>query len=378
MSSIFYLAHDLDDAAVWRRVAMLRRGGAAVDVAGFRRGRGPLPEPARVLGRTENARLGRRVVAVAGATLRRIALRRDYDAVVARNLEMLVLGALAVRRQPAARLVYEVLDVHRAMLRTGLAGRSLRAIERRLLRRTKLLLVSSPAFVSHHLARYGPDTPPVLLVENAVPTAPRLPETRATHGPPGGTRPLTIGWFGILRCAVSLALLDALTRAAPGRYRIVLAGRPALDALPDFHDVVGANEDLRYDGPYAYPDDLPRLYDQVNLAWLVDRYDAGENSDWLLPNRLYESGACGVPPICLAGTEAARRAEALGIGLTLAAPTTAAAADALGTIDAARIATMQAAQAAVPAETFVVDDATCRALVAAVTGPPPTSAEGGR
>lgn len=175
-----------------------------------------------------------------------------------------------------------------------------------------------------------------------------------------------------------LALLDALTRATPNRYRVVLAGRPALDVLPGFHAVVAANPDLRFDGAYAYPSDLPRLYGGVHLAWLVDRYDAGENSDWLLPNRLYESGACGVPPICLAGTEVARRAGELGIGLTLASPTASAAADLLEQVDAARLVKLRSAQAAVPEATFVVDDATCRALVDAVTGSTPPPGEGAR
>ena len=353
---------------------MLQRGGARVDVTGFRRGRGPLPETARVLGRTHDARLGRRAVAVAVAALQRIAAHGDYDAVVARNLEMLVLGALTVRRQVAGQLVYEMLDVHRAMLRTDPLGQALRAVERRLLRRTGLVVVSSPAFVSRHLACYGADTPRVLLVENAVQTATPLTAAHPSDGPPADARPLTIGWFGILRCAVSLTLLDALTRATPGRYRVVLAGRPALDVLPGFHAVVAANPDLEFDGPYAYPTDLPRLYGRVHLGWLVDRYDAGKNSDWLLPNRLYESGACGIPPICLAGTEVARRAGELGIGLTLASPTAAATADLLAPVDAARLVTLRSAQAAVPKATFVVDDATCRALVGAVTEfvPPPT------
>ncbi|MES2146149.1 MAG: glycosyl transferase family 1, partial [Pseudomonadota bacterium] len=56
MVSILYLAHDLDDSAIWRRVVMLKNGGAEVTPAGFRRGTGPLPGPALVLGATGNGR----------------------------------------------------------------------------------------------------------------------------------------------------------------------------------------------------------------------------------------------------------------------------------------------------------------------------------
>ena len=64
---VTYLAHDLDDPSCWRRVEMLRRGGATVRIAGFRRGEGALPGPATVLGHTANGRLLQRVRAILAA-----------------------------------------------------------------------------------------------------------------------------------------------------------------------------------------------------------------------------------------------------------------------------------------------------------------------
>ncbi|MGB3555886.1 MAG: glycosyl transferase [Jannaschia sp.] len=368
MPHILYLAHDLDDAAIWRRVAMLRLGGASVEIAGFRRGGAPLPEPARVLGRTANARMGRRIASVAKAWIARAAAGGACDAIIARNLEMLALAVPAARRRgrdgAAPRVVYEVLDVHRLMLRGDLVGRALRAMERRLCRSVDLLLVSSPAFLSRHFERYYPSPPPALLVENKV-----MAETEAPAPgmrPAGG--PVTIGWFGILRCPFSLSCLDRVTRATPGRYRVILRGRPAYDSLPDFDAVVKANDDLAFGGAYRYPDDLSEIYGAVDLAWLVDRYDAGENSDWLLPNRLYESGRSRVPPICLAGTEVARKAAALGIGVELEAPSVAAAREALDGMDPARLARLRGAMGSVPGAAFSTDAAECRALVEAIVG----------
>ena len=64
---VLYLAHDLDDAAIWRRVRMLESAGARVEVAGFRRGAVPLPARAVVLGKTKDARLLQRVLTVGTA-----------------------------------------------------------------------------------------------------------------------------------------------------------------------------------------------------------------------------------------------------------------------------------------------------------------------
>ncbi len=355
---------------------MLERGGAVVTIAGFRRGEGPLPGAARVLGRTRNARMTQRALSVLRARLgRRLPDGREFDAIIARNLETLVLGVAIARRARrggghAPRLVYEVLDIHRLMLRDDGLGAGLRALERRLCRAVDLVLVSSPAFVTHHFDRYRQTNAPFLLVENKVMSAPdNMPP------PPGPRGSLAIGWFGILRCRFSLACLDAVTRAAPGRYRVVMRGRPAYDALPDFEAIVADNPDLHFDGPYAYPDDLAHIYAGVDLAWLVDRYDEGANSDWLLPNRLYESGLNNVPPICPAGTEVARRAEQLGIGLRMEDASAAAATAMLEQVDDTRLAQLRAAQADVVPDVWRTGPEECRDLVAAIVSDLPESEE---
>lgn len=371
---ILYIAHNLDDPAIWRRVAMLRRGGAGVTIAGFRRGDDPLPGAALVLGRTRNARMAQRALSVLRARLGgHLPDGSKFDAIIARNLETLVLAVAITKRAERGggrvpRLVYEVLDIHRLMLRDDRVGATLRASERRLCRAVDLVIVSSPAFVTHHFDKYHQTRAPVLLVENKVMPAsddveaePRPPETRAAGGP------LVIGWFGILRCAFSLTCLDAVTRGAPGRYRIIMRGQPAYDELPDFDATVAANPDLHFAGPYSYPDDLAAIYHEVDLAWLVDRYDEGANSDWLLPNRLYESGLNGVPPICLAGTEVARRADQLGIGLRMEAASVAAATAMLEQVDTAQLAQFRKAQAGIATCVWRTDADECRDLVAAIT-----------
>ena len=329
MVSILYLAHDLDDSAIWRRVAMLQAGGAEVTLAGFRRGTAPLPGPALVLGVTSNGRMGQRMQAVvlavvaAGKTLG--CLPRP-DVILARNLEMLAVAGRARRlwSGPQPQLVYEVLDIHRMMLGQGLRAKAMRRTERALARDVGVLLTSSPGFVREYFApnRQLSSRTRIHLVENKVNEFGPRHDTRLRASE---DRPIpTIGWFGILRCAASLAVLDEVTRAAPGRYKVVLAGRPALDVLPDFHAVVAANQDINFIGPYRNPVDLPELYSKVDFAWLVDRYEAGQNSDWLLPNRLYEGCAFGAVPLALAGTEVARKLAELDIGVTLtdlAAPT---------------------------------------------------------
>src|SRR6185503_18737285 len=96
---------------------------------------------------------------------------RDADILLARNLEMLAIASAARRKHaPNATLVYECLDVHRLMLSNSVSGRVLRFLERSLMRKARLLIVSSPAFISQYFApKQGVGTSwdqPVTIVEN--------------------------------------------------------------------------------------------------------------------------------------------------------------------------------------------------------------------
>ena len=376
---VTYLAHDLDDPSCWRRVEMLRRGGATVRIAGFRRGAGPLPEPATVLGVTANGRMLQRVRAILAAAPRiarlvpaPAAAGAAPETILARNLEMLALGAALLRHRRrqgrAARLVYELLDIHGLMLGQGAVHRSLRRIEAALMRQTGLVVLSSPAFASRYLQAYGQPATPTLLVENKPFAVPAMPHDAAPATGEGEARPLVIGWFGMLRCAWSLHTLDALTRSQPGRFRVVLRGRPALDVIPDFHAVIAANPDLSFGGAYRWPDDLPAIYGEIDLAWLIDRYQAGANSDWLLPNRLYEGCLNGAVPVVLEGTEVARRADAWGCGVVVPQAGEGAVATVLDRIGPADLARLRAAVATIPREALQMDDAECRRLTRAICG----------
>lgn len=228
---IAYFVHDLADAAVHRRVRMMRCF-ADVILLGFRRSDHPVPPFEGLetieLGRTIDARLGHRAIAVlrAAASSRRWQGKLTGSTIfVARQLEMLTLAALTRQRiAPDAPLVFECLDIHRLMLTRQPIGVALRMLERQLLRSCSMLIVSTPAFVANHFARYRPVLPPHLLLENKVlaedmPSATledivRLRTTGAAPGPPW-----RIGWFGVIRCRRSLQLLANLVRRLPGRSR---------------------------------------------------------------------------------------------------------------------------------------------------------------
>ncbi|MEM6974024.1 MAG: glycosyltransferase [Pseudomonadota bacterium] len=390
---IGYLVHDLGDPAVARRLRMVQAGGATAVLAGFTRGgEPPVGSAPLVLGRTNDARLVARALSVADVALRRLdslaGAFEGVDAILARNLEMLVIGAALARRlTPRPRLIYECLDIHRLLVAPGPTGQALRALEAGLLARTDLVITSSPAFVSAHFDRLS-RPPPVLLVENKVlpETAPLptacVPSVPDQEGPSGSAEvadrgaprrsaaggPWRIGWFGALRCARSLDILINAAARLDGRLEVILRGRPSTAAIPDFHARVAAAPHVTFEGPYRNPDDLAAIYAAVDFAWAIDFYEAGQNSAWLLPNRLYESGLHGALPMAVNGTETAAFLARHGIGITLDEPLSQTLIGCLDALDTVAYARLAEAHASLPVETWRTDLSECEDLVASVLG----------
>ncbi len=370
---IAYFVHDLNDPAVHRRVRMLQAGGATVELLGFCRG----PVPARVegcspvlLARTHDARLLQRAAVTALAACRLRRLRNAVagaDAVVARQLEMLVIAGRARRRHaPRATLTYECLDIHRLMVGSGAIGRVMRAIEGTLLRTCDLLVVSSEGFVREYFARRYRSLPRVLLCENKVLSQ----ETAGTRGAPRAAgAPWRIGWFGNIRCRRSLVVLAGLTRRFPGRVEVVIRGRPAPTAIPDFQEIVATHPGVTFSGPYDRRMDLESIYADVHFAWTMDFFESGANSDWLLPNRLYEGGFFGAVALAFAPVETGRWLRSRGAGVLVEEPLDRNLADYFGGLDADGYRSSSAAVERIPLSALVDGKPECEALVETL-GPP--------
>lgn len=364
---IAYLVQDLTDPAVERRRTMFRAGGAAVSSAGFHRR--PLPPGGADivgLGQTFDADFRQRILSVARWALKPRRLRglvSNSNVVVARNLEMLLLARLALLGRPAVPLVYECLDIHRLMLGRGVVSITLRALEGWLLRRVSRVIVSSPAFERNYFRVHFPHGPAILLVENrmlALEGPPEAPPRRRD-----GSAPWVIGWFGMIRCRRSLSILSSVARQSNGAVEVVIRGRPSPDVFEDLTIEVADMPGVRFEGPYS-AQDLASLYSEVDFVWALDFFEAGLNSSWLLPNRLYEGGAFDRPIIAQAGVETANWLTARRAGVILTEPAADLQALFAGMTEG-RYAELVRAARAVPRSDLVCDRNACVALVEQVS-----------
>jgi len=328
--TVAFFGHDWTESTVVKRVKAFQAHGTRV--IGFMFRRAQRTEPAGAA--WENVDLGTTVdrhyllrLAKLGAGLLKIlrhrAALRQAQVYYARNIDMLLLAvmsrALVGSRAP---VVYEVLDVQRVLVGTGLAGRAFRAAERFLMARAALLVVSSPAFMSEYFVPYQSYSGRWRLIENKVSAAQAAPAASEASRSKAPGPPWAIGWFGTLRCARSLEILRRIADAGQGKVIVHIRGLPSQEDLTvdQIEAACAGRSNMLYGGPYRSAQDLAAIYGPVHVAWCIDYLDAGGNSDWLLPNRVYEGGLMGCLALARRGTATADMVDRLGLGWSFEEP----------------------------------------------------------
>ena len=328
MTQIAFFGHNASDAAIRRRVQSFQDDG--ISVTGFTMRRGEVQDIAWEnidLGETRDGAFIARIRSVFSGA--RIAARQKdvlarADVIYARNLDMLACAFLAKRwSKLGTPVIYECLDVHRLLSGGGMIGKMMRWLEGALLKRTIGLVVSSPGFLKHHFERYYPDAYRAIIAENRLAAGADYGPRPTISEPVDAERndkPLRIGWVGILRCQRSLDLLCAVADELGGSVEIRLHGLPARNEIPVFEPVIDARANMRYYGRYTSPEDLAEIYGGLDVVWAGDFMEAGYNSVWLLPNRIYEGGYYATPAIAPEGTETANWIDQHASGRSVAEP----------------------------------------------------------
>jgi succinoglycan biosynthesis protein ExoL len=280
---------------------------------------------------------------------------------------MRLLRGISKRYAPEAKLVYECLDIHRMLLAERPDGVLLRALESKLWRQVDLLITSSPAFVRNYFTPRG-FAAPIRLVENKVLD---LDEDylRTVAPKRRSNPPWRIGWFGMIRCRKSLEILSSVARELGGAVEVVIRGRPSRTVFPDFDEAIAREPHVKYLGPYRNPADLGEIYGDVHFVWAVDYYESGQNSAWLLPNRIYEGTFYGAVPIGLAKVETGAWLKEHAVGVVANEPLQASLIGFFRSLDEGGYADLAKAVAALPRKTLVADREDCRELVEVVCRP---------
>lgn len=322
--NLVFIGPERTDARSVKRIAGLAGHGWHITGFTFHRERGqPAPPPAWEnihLGNTYNRRYLHRawsIMRACGILFRHRRRLREAAALYVVNPDNALLalfGRFVCRRRVP--LVVEIADIQPAMTGAGLMSRLLRRLERFVLRRSSLLVTTSPGFLRHYFEPVQTYHGPVLLLENKVYPSAALVAARKNRTAPVREGRWTIGYFGVLRCERSVDLICRLAAAFPDKLRFLLGGVPAGLDEGLFRKKIAGHSNIEFGGPYRYPEDLPAIYGSVDFNWCFDFSAAGANSAWLLPNRIYEGGLFHCPALAYAGSETANWLQANGFGWT--------------------------------------------------------------
>jgi succinoglycan biosynthesis protein ExoL len=184
---IVYLAPDCTDCGTIKRAHGFLGLGHDLLSFSFRRTRYHadfVPDwPNVELGKTTERKLFTRIWAYLKALGIIYANRRQWQEaslVCVRNLDLALLSLVArVVTQFRAPLVYEVIDVHPILTGSGALAATARWLERRVLKRCELLIVTSPAFLTNYFQPIQGYQGPAFLLENKWPS-----KTVASHQRP--------------------------------------------------------------------------------------------------------------------------------------------------------------------------------------------------
>jgi succinoglycan biosynthesis protein ExoL len=238
---------------------------------------------------------------------------RGMSFIICRNIDMLVLAWISriFFCPPGTALVYECLDIHSDMLAKSRKGQILRSLERLCLRSVDIVLISSAAHRRMYFDAVQQYAGVYFLMENKVyfdkGASPR-PTIAAFRPAPR----LRIGLVGAIKCPVSFNLFLALAPQLRELIEIHIYGY--FTPLIKNYAEVDKHENMRFFGPYRYPDDLEKIYTSLDLVWVADLWRPGGNSDWALANRLYEAGYFGCPSASVSGRATADFILERGLG----------------------------------------------------------------
>ncbi len=310
----------MSDSRSHRRIRALKNLGVHPVILAFERKYykgNPISGGYASLGHIEHSKYYKRLIPFLRVLCRVRAQVKEADAIYAFGLDMLLLGRVACLGLPKPlKAVYEVADIREVLLGKGLFSCCLRWLERFLLRRTDLIVVTSEAFISGYYREIQRlTTPRYLVIENKLDTGllAQIPASSDNKS----DEIIRIGYFGVIRCRRSLEILQEAAKQGSGRVQVYIRGFPL--GVGDLENEVRNNPYIKYDGPYVAPDDLPTLYSQIDVVWACYPYQGNGigNYLWARTNRFYESCCFKRPMLAQKGTEDGRLIEALGLGMCL-------------------------------------------------------------
>lgn len=314
---ILFLFQTIEHVRFRKRVRLLEEAGVTASVLYFERRSYPGEELScqhKSLGIISHRNYLKRLLPFIKSSWLIRKWAKDNSFIYAFGLDMFLLAWVATLGYKK-KLIYEVGDIREALIGSGLKNRMFRLLERFLVKRSELLVVTSEAYLSEYFSAIQDlENVSSFVMENKLVRG-WFNEKNNHYFSSNRNDHITIGYFGVLRCARSWDILKTLAEEGQGAYRVYLRG---VSRIIELKKEMGINH-LEYAGPYLVPDDLPEMYGKVDLVWACYPYQAKGKGNWQWAKtvRFYEACYFKKPLIVQAGTKDGQVVQDYDLGLVI-------------------------------------------------------------
>ncbi len=311
MRRIVFVLDAIQDTHALKRVEEFVDNGFLVKVYGFNRQNCPIPTNPKydicVLGEFPSGEnyLSRLPVLYKG--LRRV--RREcsrQDLYYYFGLNAALVGSLAIRSE----YIYEECDLTHAYFNRRIIFEVFERIDKRLIRKSKLTVLTSEGFRELHFGAVRPET--IEIVPNRLNPAcldqyPPLVKTKSER--------LRIGFVGVIRSRQIYNFAKVFASLSPN-HEFHFWGVFSPSYSQQEIDGLLALRNVFYHGRFRNPDDLATIYSQIDLTMAT--YDTTQiNPQYAEPNKLYEAIFYETPIIVSHNSFLADKVERLGVGFSV-------------------------------------------------------------
>jgi|SRR5690554_4238363 len=317
MRNILVFTTAIEHTTHRKAAILLANEGANVSLAGFTRNNFPASKIENIavyqLGTISHGSYLTRIMKAFKSLHKIRDLAKEQEVIYCFTLDGLIISSLAlffIKKK----WVYQVQDIRPIYFGNGLKNKLARFLEKWMLKKVDLLVVSSKEYYTGHFKPlYNFDDEKVRVIENKLPRdfVVKSEQTKEKR------KVLVIGYFGVLRCLRSWEILYQLARNAPNDINLLLRGKP--DAMPNLDEQIIGDKNITYGGLYKSPDDLHSLYSAVDIVWACYPYSEERYGNWKLARtiRFYEALAYAKPVIVQKGTAQEKDVLKYNIGLVI-------------------------------------------------------------
>ena len=193
------------------------------------------------------------------------------------------------------KFIYIYSDVHPLCTKkNSFLSRLFRKIECFTARHADIVSFTSPLFKTEYFGRIaGAKITNSIIIENKIPNQSVERIIRNLNIKNRDFSEPRIGYFGLLSYKDAF---DFIEMAAKSDIKTYIRGRISPSIAKDIPEVIG------FGGEYKYPEDLPEMFEKINMSYIIHNFEPDTNYQWQMTNRFYDALMTQTPMVVQKGT----------------------------------------------------------------------------